>query len=128
MLEDNIIAFDCLEHEKNTVRDLSCAVIESSNQDLKQSLIQMRNQAEQDQSEIFHMAEQNGWYLAADKVDPQHVSRFWNFFQQTFQTAQQPTGYQGVTGYQYQNVGQNMGTSPGGGQRTGGNQPQYPKY
>lgn len=132
MLGDNIVAFDCLVGEKSSVRDLSSAVVETSNQNLRQSFIQMRNQAEQDQDEIYHIAEQNGWYLAAGRANPQEISRFWDFFQQSYQTAQQTGSIQRQPGgLQYQTAGQGMNpgqmTQPQG-QAQYKPSSQYPKY
>ncbi|MFW6381554.1 MAG: spore coat protein [Bacillota bacterium] len=108
MLGENLIAYDCLEVEKNTVKYLTDAVLEAENKNLKQTLLQMRSQAEQDQGEIYQIAEQNGWYLAADRADYQQVSRFSNFFQERFMNAGRPgagqmqaqMGKSGAGGYQ----------------------------
>lgn len=99
MIGENIIAFDCLESEKHSVVDLTDATLETENKNLRQSLLQMRNQAEQDQREIYHIAEQNGWYLAAAKANPQEISRLNNFLQQSYQISgqiqSQPSRQQG---------------------------------
>lgn len=103
MIGENVIAFDCLESEKHSVVDLTDAALETSNQNLRQSLIRMRNQAEQDQKEIYHIAEQNGWYLSATKANPQAVSRLNNFLQQSYQmTGQMQTGNTGTQRSQQQ--------------------------
>ncbi len=88
MIGDNIVAYDSLETVRNSVKDLTDAAMEAGNQNLKQTFIQMRNQAEQDHEKLYHIAEQNGWYLAADKANPQEISRFNSFFQQNYQNAQ----------------------------------------
>ncbi|SRR6056297_2559303 len=114
MLGDNIIAYDSLETVKSSVKDLTSAVIETGNQNLKQTLIQMRNQAEQNHERLYHLAEQNGWYLSAAKATPQEVSRFNKFFQQTYQNAQlQQPGYTSV-GQQGYTTGGQQGYSSGG--------------
>ncbi len=96
MIGDNIIAYDCLESDKTSVKELTAAIIETGNQNLKQTFVQMRDQAEQDQKRVYHIAEQNGWYPSPGKADPQQISDFYNFFQQNYQVAQQPN-------YQQQN-------------------------
>ena len=109
MLGENIIAFDTLETEKHNVKDLTDAIIETENQNLKQTLIQMRNQAEQAQYEIYKIAEQNNDYLAAGQADSQQVSKFKNFFNQNFQN--QPSQMQ-TGGQQFQNRTQQQATQP----------------
>ncbi len=84
MLSENIIAYDILESEKHSIKDLTTAVLETKNQNLRQIFMQMRDQAHQAHNELFNIAEQNGWYLSAGNVDSQHVSRFNEFFNQEF--------------------------------------------
>ena len=128
MIGDNIVAYDSLESVKNSVKELTGALIEASNQNLKQTLIQMRDQAEQDHEKLYHIAEQNGWYLSAAKANPQEISRFNNFFQQTYQNAQlQQQRYQGGGQQQgYTTVGQQR--YPTGGQQLGQTRQQGVQY
>ena len=84
MIPENIIALDALESEKHIVLDLTGAIVETSNQNLKDTFKQMRNQAEQTHHEIYQIAEQNGWYMAAGNADGQQINKFNNFFNQTF--------------------------------------------
>lgn len=93
--------------------------MEAGNQNLKQTLIQMRNQEEQNQERLYHLAEQNGWYLSAEKANPQAISRFNKFYQQSYQNAQlQQPGYAAQQGYsaggqqRYSSGGQQM-SQPG---------------
>ncbi len=102
MLNENVIACDMLANEKHTIEDLTTAILETKNQNLKQILIQMRDQAQQAQEEIFNIAEQNNWYLPAENADPQHISNFHDFFNQNFihQSQQQTQNQQNQTIYQ----------------------------
>ena len=82
MLHDKQIALDCLMSAKSDVVSLTQAVLECSNQNLRQTLIQMRNQAEQDQQEIYHIAERTGGYLSSAPADHQLINRVNSFYQQ----------------------------------------------
>jgi len=128
MIGDNIVAYDSLDTMKTSIKELTGALIEASNQNLKQTLIQMRDQAEQDHEKLYHIAEQNGWYLSAAKANPQEISRFNNFFQQTYQNAQlQQQRYQGGGQQQgYTTVGQQR--YPTGGQQLGQTRQQGVQY
>ncbi|MFW6270177.1 MAG: spore coat protein [Bacillota bacterium] len=84
MINDNIVALDALTAEKHIVKDLTSAIIETSNPNLKETLLQIRNQAEQEHQEIYQIAEQNGWYMAAGNAAPQQMNEFQQFFQQRF--------------------------------------------
>ncbi len=95
MLQDKLIALDWLMWEKSSVIDLTTAVLECSNQNLKQTLMQMRGQNEQSHQEIYHIAEKTGGYLASEPADQQIVNRVGSFYQQMGNQIQQPqyTGY-----------------------------------
>ncbi|MFW6237712.1 MAG: spore coat protein [Halanaerobiales bacterium] len=94
MLSDNVIAFDCLEREKRMIDNFTKAASEAENKNLKQTLFQIRNQIEQEQQQIYHIAEQNGWYISSTKAGPQQISRVNNFFQQTYRNPTQQMNYQ----------------------------------
>lgn len=94
MLADNVIAFDCLEREKRMIDNFTRAAVEAENQNLKQTFIQIRNQIEQEQQQIYQIAEQNGWYISSTKAGPQQISRVNNFFQQTYRNPAQQMNYQ----------------------------------
>lgn len=94
MLNDQQIAVGCLMSAKTDVVALTQAALECSNQNLRQTLLQMRNQAEQDQQEIYHISERTGGYLASAPADHQLINRVSNFYQQMgnqgFHQANQP--------------------------------------
>lgn len=79
MLSDKDIANSVLEMAKHQVQDFTTAAVESSGQ-LRQTLIQMRNQSEQDQAQLAQYAIQNNWYIPAGPVDRNEVQRVANFY------------------------------------------------
>lgn len=79
MLNDKDIANEVLEMFKHSVEDLTRAASESSG-NLRQSLLQMRNQCEQDQSALGQYAIHQQWYLPAAPANPVEVQNVANFF------------------------------------------------
>lgn len=107
MLSDRYIALDCLESAKTGVKELTSAALESSNPNLRQFFIQLRNQEERDQQEIYELSEKKGWYLVAGKADQQEVNRVHSFYQQNIRNfAYQTPGQMGYQGYPVSNVNQ----------------------
>lgn len=81
-MNESIIALDTLSAEKHMVKDLTHAISETSNQNLKETLKQIRNRAEQSHHQIYQIAEQNGWYMPAGSADSRQINNFHQFFQQ----------------------------------------------
>ena len=94
MIGENLIALDTLSADKHIAKDLTSAIVETGNRNLKETFKQLRNQIEQEHEEIYQLAEQNGWYMAAGQADPQQVSEFNNFFNQSFYNNQAQMQYQ----------------------------------
>lgn len=106
MIQDKQIARDFLMDSKASIIELTRAALEASSPQLKQILIQMRNQAEQSHEEIYHIAEKTGGYLPAALADHNHVNRAAQFIQQNmakegYERNQYTTSAQGY----YQNPG-----------------------
>lgn len=80
MFTDKDIANVILESSKHHITDLTKATMESSGQ-LRQTLMQMRNQCEQDQTAFAQYAIQQNWYLPASPSDRQETQQIANFFQ-----------------------------------------------
>lgn len=103
MLQDKQLALEFLMDSKTNIVELTKAALESSNSQLKQTLVQMRNQAEQTHEEIYQIAERTGAYISAAPADHKHVQRIAQFFQQNMNNIQNQ-GYFG--GEQYTTAGQ----------------------
>lgn len=80
MFTDKDIANAVLESSKHHISDLTRAATESSGQ-LRQTLMQMRNQCEQDQAAFAQYAIQQNWYMPASPCDQQEKQQIANFFQ-----------------------------------------------
>ncbi|MGE5371040.1 MAG: spore coat protein [Solirubrobacterales bacterium] len=81
MFKDKDIATDCLNMCKHSAVDLTRVALECSNQQLRQTFVQMRNKAEQAQMEISQITSTKGWYVnspAADANDITQVSQSFN--------------------------------------------------
>lgn len=117
MLQDKQVALDFLLGSKSTIIDLTKAALEASaSSQLKQTLLQMRDQAEQTHEEIYHIAERTGAYIPSAPVDHKYVNRVGQFFQQNMVNNQYQGGFGGgqyatVSQGSYQNTNQGYGTS-----------------
>lgn len=77
-MTDKDIANTVLEATKHSIEDLTKASLESSG-NLKQTLVQMRNQCEQSQEHLAQLAIQKGWYQPAAPANQQDVQTVANF-------------------------------------------------
>ncbi len=75
MLNDRNIASDCIEMAKHGAMDLTKMSLECYNQQLRQTLITMRNKSEQSQIELSQMATTKGWYIPSPPADSSEISR-----------------------------------------------------
>lgn len=80
-MDDKVIANDCLESAKVACTEITKAIAECGNQQLRQTLTQLRNQAEQSQQQIAQIAQQQNWYPAAGPASPDEVSHVRSFFE-----------------------------------------------
>ena len=78
-MDDRAIANSILENYKHQVEDLTKAAMESSG-NLRQTLLQMRNQCEQDQSALGQYAIYHQWYLPAAPANPSEINSVASFF------------------------------------------------
>ncbi len=111
MITDNMIALDTLAMEKHLAKDLTHAIIETGNQNLKEAFKQLRNKTEQDHFDIYQISRQNGWYPEAARANNQEISQLNSFLQETFQLNLQQNQYQQQVrqpGQYYNQQGQNQ--------------------
>jgi spore coat protein CotF len=64
---------DVLTSINSSLTTYANAIAESENQQLRQTLQQMRNGDEQFQFQLSQAAMQKGWYHPADKANPQDI-------------------------------------------------------
>lgn len=79
-LRDKDMANDMLETMKHGTSDLLKACLESSNQELRQTLMSFVRQGEQTQYRLYQLAERKGWYLPAGQAQADQVQRVEAFF------------------------------------------------
>jgi len=78
-LNDKDIANDILESSKHGISDLTKVGLECSNQRLRQTLRQMRDQDEKSHEKFTQMAVQNQWYLPSSKAEHAECRRVEQF-------------------------------------------------
>lgn len=79
-LSDRDIAIDLLCSAKHGIEDLTRAGLESSNPRLRQTLRQMRDQAEDAQEKLGQVAMKNRWYLPSSPADQNVTHKVASFF------------------------------------------------
>lgn len=75
MIQDREMVMDALETVKHEIIDLTKAAEECSNQDLRQSILEFRNQAEQTQVQLAQFASERGWYIPSPAADHSQVQQ-----------------------------------------------------
>lgn len=66
---------DALEMVKHDVIGFTKAAQECSNQQMRQTIIQFRDNAEQNQMNLVKLATEKGWYIPSPSVDPNTVQQ-----------------------------------------------------
>lgn len=74
-MQDKDMVNDILAGTKASINSYTHAIMESSNQQLRNTLIQLRDEAEKMQYQIYQMAEQKGWYMAAPQASQADVNK-----------------------------------------------------
>ncbi|NLI57917.1 MAG: spore coat protein [Clostridium sp.] len=64
---------DLLSQLKSSLTTYAHAISESSNPQLRQTLQQIRNNCEAFQYDLYKLAEQKGYYQAAQKAEPSEI-------------------------------------------------------
>lgn len=75
MITQRDMVMDALEMVKHEILDLTIAAEECSTQNVRQSMLQFRNQAEQTQLQLAQLASQKGWYIPSPPVDDTQVQQ-----------------------------------------------------
>lgn len=74
-MQDRDMVNDILAGTKSSINVYTHAIMETSNQQLRNTLIQLRDEAEKMQYQIYQMAEQKGWYMPAPQADQTDVNK-----------------------------------------------------
>lgn len=73
MMQDKEMVNDILSMAKSSLTTYASVISESSNQQLRQTIQQMRNSDEQFQYQLYQIAEQKGFYKAAAQADQSDI-------------------------------------------------------
>ncbi|MGE5481525.1 MAG: spore coat protein [Bacteroidota bacterium] len=92
-MQDKDIAMDMLNTAKMGIQSFTMASIESATPQLRQLFLNLRNQCEQTQWQLFEMAKANNWYQVPPQADPQYMNQLAQNYQQGMQAIQ---GVQGA--------------------------------
>lgn len=79
-LDDKSMAMDALAMCKHGVECLTKAAMECTNERLRQTLLEMRNQEEKSQDKISRVAVTNNWYLTSSPAPHDQVRRIHTFY------------------------------------------------
>lgn len=74
-MQDREIINDLLGGTKASINCYTTAIVECSNQQLRNALQTLRSEAEQMQYQLYQMAEQKGYYMPAPKANQQDVQK-----------------------------------------------------
>ena len=72
-LQDKEMANDILSQTNNSISTYAKCITETSNQQLRQTLQQIRNGDEQFQYQLYQLANQKGWYKPASDATQQEI-------------------------------------------------------
>ena len=72
-MNDKVMVTDTLNHINAGLKSLADMIVQSDNQQLRQTLQQMRNSAETSQYELYNMAKSLGYYEPAQKVSDSEI-------------------------------------------------------
>lgn len=74
-LQDKEMVNDILNQCKSSLTTYANVIAETSNQQLRQTLQQIRNGDEQFQYQLYQLADQKGWYKPSRPASPQDISQ-----------------------------------------------------
>ncbi|AUG57852.1 spore coat protein [Acetivibrio saccincola] len=72
-MQEKEMVNDLLNQLKSSLTTYAHAISESSNPQLRQTLQQIRNNCETFQYDLYKLAEQKGFYHAAQKAEPSEI-------------------------------------------------------
>lgn len=75
MMQEKDIVNDAINMTKHSISCYQTAITECANQQLRNTLQQLRNEAEQFQYQLFQMAEQKGYYKPAPTAKTDEIQQ-----------------------------------------------------
>ena len=73
-MEEKYMVNDILENSKNEINNLTHAIINTENMELRQSLQTIRNNNESFQYELFKLASSKGYYKPSVQAKPETIN------------------------------------------------------
>lgn len=83
MMQEKVMVSDALEGLNASLKGYGDMIAQCENQELRQTLIQMRNGDETSQYELFKLAYDRKYYVPAEKATPEEISTVKNLFTQS---------------------------------------------
>lgn len=77
-MEEKYMVNDILESTKNGLKTYQGAIIETANQELRQTLQNLRNSEESFHYELFKLSESKGYYVPAQNAKPDEIEQVKN--------------------------------------------------
>ena len=77
-MEEKHMVNDILETTKSSIKMYGSAIVDTANQDLRQTLQNLRNSEECFQYELFKLSESKGYYVPAGNANPQEIEKVKN--------------------------------------------------
>ena len=74
-MEEKYMVNDILESSKGSIKLYQDAIIETANQELRQTLQNLRNSEECFHYELFKLSESKGYYVPAQNANPQEIEK-----------------------------------------------------
>ena len=73
-MQEKDMVSDILAGTKASINNYTKAITECANQQLRSTFVQLRNEAEQFQYQLFQIAEQKGYYTPAPPADSNSIN------------------------------------------------------
>lgn len=80
MMEERVMVADALKGLNGQLSGYGSMIPQTENKELKQTLKQMRNQAEMSQEQLFQMAKDKGYYTPAQWASDDEIMNVRNLF------------------------------------------------
>ena len=80
-MQEKTMVADTLTQINASLSNFGQMITQTANQQLRQSLIQMRNAAESSQYELYELAKNNGYYEAAPDATPEEIKQVRSIFE-----------------------------------------------
>ena len=81
-MQEKTMVADTLTQINASLSNFGQMITQTANQQLRQSLIQMRNAAESSQYELYELAKNNGYYEPAPDATPEEIKQVRSIFEE----------------------------------------------